>query len=343
MGVGATTTGGPIATPPGSPTPCAPCGTLDETDTDPSPSYESPLHDNGTITFAAENKDGDPVTTARFYVGHFEARVSPIADTNPATTGANLDNVAKMAPGTYELTVNAQGYGFFRFRKTVRRGETSTFRVRLAQNVASANAGAVATGDTNGANAAAQAATLRALIDDTENTQWETPANATGPISVDGKKVTIDLAGTKAVQVRSVQVSAMLRSGQSRFSALRQFEVWACNSDKANCSTDAGFTKVYTSGADASPGNSPRPVSPNLILRSFDIPNTKATHLRFVVKTNQCTGGPNFLGEQDADPANPTDCPSAGPATARFVRAAEFQAFEDDSSLRGKHGRHGRH
>jgi hypothetical protein len=342
MGVGATTTKHvvlPVPPPPAPPPnpPCSPCGSLDETDTDPSPSYESPLHNNGTITFAAEDRRGNAITTARFYVGHFEARVSPIADTNPATTGANLDNVAKMAPGTYEFTVNAQGYGFFRFRKTVYPGETSTFRVRLAQNLASANAGAVATGDTNGANAAAQAATLRALIDDTENTQWETPGNATGPLSVDGKKVTIDLAGTKAVHVRSVQVSAMLRAGQSRFSALRQFEVWACNADKDNCSTDAGFTKVYTSRADAFPGNSPRPVSPNLILRSFDIPNTKATHLRFVVKTNQCTGGPNFLGEQDADPTNATDCPSAGPATTKIVRAAEFQAFEDESRISQKH------
>ena len=121
--------------------------------------------------------------------------------------------------------------------------------------------------------------------------------------------------------------------------ALRQFEVWACRSDKANCSTDAGFSKVYTSAADAFPGNSPRPVSPHLLLRSFDIPNTKATHLRMVVKTSQCTGGPNFLGEQDADPVNATDCPSASPAAVRFVRAAEFQAFEHETSVNRKHGK----
>jgi hypothetical protein len=317
---------------------------LAETDTDPTPSWESPLHDNGTIMFAAETKNNTPITNARFYVGHYEARVSPIADTNPATTGENLDNVADMAPGTYEFLAHAPGYGFFRFEKTVYRGEDSTFEVRFADNHASANKGAVATGDTNGADAAAQAATLRNLIDDTENTQWETPGNATGPLSVDGKKVTIDLAGTAPVTVRDVQVSAMLRSGQSRFTALRQFEVWACNNggsrfnhdgppSTADCSTDAGFRKVYTSAADAFPGNSPRPVSPHLILRSFDIPNTKATHLRLVVKTNQCTGGPNFLGEQDADPANATDCPSAGPATTKFVRAAEFQAFSADTSV----------
>jgi extracellular elastinolytic metalloproteinase len=347
MGVGATTTHQvvlPVPPPPAPPPnpPCSPCGTLDETDTDPTPDWESPLHDNGTITFAARARDGTAITNARFYVGHYEARVSPIADTNPATTGANLDNVAKMAPGSYEFTVNAPGYGFFRFRKTVDRGRNSTFEVRLAQNVASANAGAVATGDTNGADAAAQAATLRNLIDDTERTQWETPGNATGPLSVDGKKVTIDLAGADPVKVRKLQVSAMLRNlapaaGQSRFTALRQFEVWACNGDKANCSIDAGFTKVYTSPADAFPGNSPRPVSPHLILRSFDIPNTKATHLRLVVKTNQCTGGPNFLGEQDADPGNLSDCPTGGAAVTKFVRAAEFQAFAEKSSVYRKH------
>jgi hypothetical protein len=313
---------------------------LAETDTDPTPDWESPLHDNGTITFAAETKSGTAITNARFYVGHYEARVSPIADTNPATTGENLDNVAKMAPGTYEFLAHAPGYGFFRFEKTVYRGEESTFEVRFAQNVASANAGAVATGDTGGADGAA---TLRNLIDDTENTQWETAGNTTGPLSVDGKKVTIDLAGTEPVTVRGVQVSAMLRSGQNRFTALRQFEVWACNNGgsssfnhdgpTADCSTDAGFKKVYTSAADAFPGNSPRPVSPHLILRSFDIPNTKATHLRLVVKTSQCTGGPHFLGEQDADPANATDCPSAGPSTTKFVRAAEFQAFTADTSV----------
>jgi hypothetical protein len=125
----------------------------------------------------------------------------------------------------------------------------------------------------------------------------------------------------------------MLQSGQSRFTAVRQFEVWTCDANRGGaCATDAGYTRRYTSPADAFPGNSPRPVSPHLILRTFDIPDTRATHVRFVVKTSQCTGGPNFLGEQDADPANATDCPSAGAAATKFVRAAEFQAFDANSS-----------
>ena len=65
-----------------------------------------------------------------------------------------------------------------------------------------------------------------------------------------------------------------------------------------------------------------------IILRSFDIPDTNATHLRFEVVTNQCTGGPDFAGEQDADPRAGTDCTTNSPQ-ARIVRAAEFQVFEN--------------
>jgi extracellular elastinolytic metalloproteinase len=315
---------------------------LVESDTDPTPSFEPVGTTPATVNFEAESLDGNPIN-ARIYVGHFEARVSPIADTNPATAGApdgmpgsNLDDTAKFAPGTYELTAHAPGFGVFRFRERFRSGHDETITIRMAQNWASSAAGATATGD--GAN-------LPNLIDDTESTQWEAAGNATGPLTVDGKRVTIDLGGTEPINIRYVQVSAMLRSGQNRMTALRQFEVWTCNNGgarlahnnppRADCSTDAGYTKRYTSPADAFPANPPRPVSPHLILRQFDIPNTRATHVRFVVRTSQCTGGPAFQGDQDADPANNADCPTAsvppvGPAT-KFVRAAEFQVFRSKS------------
>ena len=155
--------------------------------------------------------------------------------------------------------------------------------------------------------------------------------DAGGNLSVDGKRVTVDLAGSDPVNVRSVNVSAMVSSGQSRFSAVRSFEVWAC---KSGCSQDSGYRKVYSAPANAFPGDAPRPVAPILLLRSFDIPNTKATHLRFVVKTNQCTGGPQFQGDQDADPINFTDCDLNPTAAVQFVRAAEFQAFGSAGSVR---------
>jgi extracellular elastinolytic metalloproteinase len=310
--------------------------TTADTDTDPTPSFKSPLHDNAVITFRARGKDGTTINNARIYVGHYEARVSPIADTNPATTGLNLDDVAEFAPGTYELVAHAPGYGHLRGRKTFSRGESSVIEFRFPTNYAAAAKGATATGDGTAPGN---------LIDDTERTQWTAEGTITGGnLSVDGKKVTIDLAGTEPVRIDRLQVSAHLAAGQNRFTALRQFEVWACNNGgasfshdtpPADCSLDSGYRKVHTSGADAFPGNSPRPVAGHLILREFDMSRTTATHLRFVVKTSQCTGGPNFQGEQDADPRFTTDCDSnvAANATFRFVRAAEFQAFTQDGSV----------
>jgi hypothetical protein len=40
-------------------------------------------------------------------------------------------------------------------------------------------------------------------------------------------------------------------------------------------------------------------------------------------------------GEQDADPNNATDCNTAGPASTRFVRLAEVQAYGASSSAQG--------
>jgi extracellular elastinolytic metalloproteinase len=332
-----------------------------ESDTDPTPSFRSPEHDNAEIRFRVRDTDGDTISNARIFVGHYEARVSPIGDTNPTTVGPNLDDVADFAPGTYELLVQAPGYGFLRGERTFRGGENSTIEFRMPTNHASITNGATAAGDSNvaspdqvvaqpGRPAVTPQQVLNMLIDDTERTNWTaagdiTPASP-GNLSVAGKQVTVDLAGTNAVTIRHIQVSSMLRSGvvalpaltnvtQNRFTALRQFEVWACNAENDDCSTSAGFEHVYTSRDDAFPGDPPRPVAPHMILREFDIPNTQATHLRLVAVTSQCTGGPAFQGEQDADPTFTTDCDSnvATGASRSFVRAAEFQAFSQEGSV----------
>jgi hypothetical protein len=302
---------------------------LAETDTDPVPDFVSPLAEPATVKFVVKNLDDVPIANARIFVGHYEARVSPIADTNPATPAAgspatviNLDDTAQFVAGQYEFLVQAPGYGFVRFRDKFSRGEDEKIVVSMAQNWASSASGATATGPGTG---------IAGLIDDTERTQWSVPGTVTGGnLSVDGNTATIDLGGTESINVKFVQVSAMIQAGQSRFSALRKFEVWTCDANKgADCATDAGYKKIYTAPDDAFPGNPPRPVAPHLILRQFNVPDTKATHVRFVTKTSQCTGGPAFQGEQDADPGNPTDCDSAVPANnARsFVRTAEFLVF----------------
>jgi hypothetical protein len=185
------------------------------------------------------------------------------------------------------------------------------------------------------------------------------PPGGNGPVVVDGTKVTVDLAGTAPVSVDRVQVSAMLKPfirplpvaganvlfNPNRFTALRSFEIAACNTQSgANCSTDAGFFTVYTAPADAFPSAPPRPVAPEMIIRSFDIPATRATHLRLIVKHSQCTGEPAFQGDQDSAAANP-DCDAVAQRGDRAtfvsgsskagVRAAELQAFSSDPVVTG--------
>jgi hypothetical protein len=180
-----------------------------------------------------------------------------------------------------------------------------------------------------------------------EATHWQAAAQETaGAWSVAGRRVQIDLAGRVPRTVSNVQVSAMLGPvfdplaepvptdlRPNRFTALRQFELMACNARVADCASDAGYSRVMTSGADAFPGDAPRPVAPMLLLRSFTFPAVRATHLRLVVLNSQCTGGPAYQGEQDADPFNDTDCNTAGAANTRFVRAAELQAFGGASTV----------
>jgi hypothetical protein len=122
---------------------------------------------------------------------------------------------------------------------------------------------------------------------------------------------------------------------QNRFTALRRFEIQTCNSRFADCSQDDSYQRAYLSPADAFPATVPRPVAPMLLMREFTFSPVQATSLRIVVHTSQCTGGPAYQGEQDADPVNATDCDEAGPASTRFVRVAELQAFSQPSTATG--------
>jgi hypothetical protein len=302
-------------------------------DTNPVPDFASPLENNAQVTFSLVSKEtGDPVV-GNVYVGHYEKQVNPIADTDPTTTNSgidvNRDATAAFAPGEYEFLAVAKGYGYYRFRAKFNANQDKTQTVVMPTNWASAAGGATATGDGTAPGAA---------LDETEATNWSADGRAAdGTLSgIAGKQITIDLAGTAARNVTDVAVSAMIAPGQGRFAALRSFELWACNAAAgADCSTDAGYTKVYTSAGDAFPGDAPRPNGPHLILRDFNVPNFKATHLRLRVVANQCTGGLAYQGEQDADPAATTDCDtnvsaSTAVTSRRFVRTAEIQVFSSE-------------
>jgi extracellular elastinolytic metalloproteinase len=292
-------------------------------DTDPVAGFSSPFAIEGRVQFRPIDEEGEPVTNARLFVGRYEARVTPVADSDPATP---LGDSLLMVPGTYELLAQAPGRGAVRTTVTVEAGRTARVMVSLPTNLASSANGATASGD--GVN-------LASLIDDTEASDW---ASLNSPVA--GRQVTVRLDPSMAShQISRVQVSALLHpanpndpggdtGAQNRFSALRQFQLLGCTlGPGVDCTQDSQFQVIFTSASDAFPAVAPRPVAPVLTLRSFAIPKTRVSFLRLRVLSNQCTGGPDFQGDQDNDPANTTDC-DLGSVQGGNVRAAELQVFE---------------
>jgi extracellular elastinolytic metalloproteinase len=287
----------------------------------PQPSFVSPDAVNAKVTFTS------PVGGTVF-VGRYQARATPVADTRPATA---LDGVVRLVPGSYDLVFQAPGRGMQRLHVTLSAGENRNVKIAAPVNLASRAAGAKVL------SASAGSINTSSLIDDTEATSWA-GINDGSDVDADHPWVVVDLAG--GVQtVRRIQVSAMLRPAPasatdvplaadpdsgSRFTALRKFAVEAC---LTGCASDsATWVRFYTSPDAAFPGLRPRPVAPNLTLRSFDVKDTRAVALRFVALENQCTGYAGYAGEQDSDPTNSTDCKTASDR-GQSVRAAEFQVY----------------
>ncbi len=73
-------------------------------DDQPKSDYTSPHASEGTVTFKTPVK-------GKIYVGRYEARATPIADTDSATS---LPSSIKMVPGTYDFVFQAAGYGLTR-------------------------------------------------------------------------------------------------------------------------------------------------------------------------------------------------------------------------------------
>jgi extracellular elastinolytic metalloproteinase len=285
-------------------------------DADPVPSFASPYTTNATMTLRTA---GDSAGAAiRLYVGDYEARAVPVADTDPNT---DLPDTFSIVGGQqYSFTAGGPGFGYRKFSSFVLAGRAQELPLNLPRNLASATTGGVFAGD--GVN-------VDKLGDDTEATNW---ASLDG---VAGKRITVDLAGTAPQLVSRVNVSALLRPqilgdvdglGQNRFSALRSFGVSACNATLADCSQPGNYRRVYTSPTDAFPAGNFRPTASQLNLRTFSFTPVSATHLRLDVLTSQCTGNPRYAGEQDADPRAGTDC-TTNSLFATQVRVSEFQVF----------------
>jgi hypothetical protein len=235
-----------------------------------------------------------------------------VADTDPST---DLGAKVKLVAGTYHLIAQAPGYGAKRFTLVATAGGNVARTIVMSPNWASATQGGAATGPgTDPQN----------LIDDTEGTVWS-DTEATN-VNTAKPAVTIHLGGGAHTLARA-QVSALIGTEDSRFDALRQFRIQACDATAGlDCSLPNGWSTIYTSPSDAFPGGIPRPLAPNMILRAFSFSPTKATDVRLIVLNNQCTGGPAYQGDQDNDPLNNTDC-TTGSSEGQTVDVAEFQVF----------------
>jgi hypothetical protein len=181
-----------------------------------------------------------------------------------------------------------------------------------------------------------------ALIDDTEVTNW----TASHP-GAKGARVTIDLGGGSH-RISRIAVSAMLRPraqfegqgdpddpAQNRFTAMRSFRIMYCNATATrDCSGRGKFQLLFRSSKSAFPSVKPRPVVADMTLNYYRVQPVRATHIRLVVRHNQCTGQKQYHGETDTDSTNTTDC-REGSAHDDTVRAAELQVFSRRARVRG--------
>ena len=333
--------------------------TVSNADANPVPDFSSPMANNATVNFFADSKDGSAVpVNAQIFVGDYSGRSTQIADTNPATINGgtdatgNLDNTAQFVPtgaGSlagkndrwtyYNFVAVAPGYGHVRFRlKRLEAGEVRNITIHMPTNYASTTQGGTVITD---APATGTNVTPANLIDDNEgdsNTQSCTPT-ATCLVPVNGRWVVLQLGGIPAggVSVNRLGVSAMF---SSRFVGLRSFDAYVCRAGRveANLTCDGsiadGWTKIITGPSDSFPGMNPRPGTQDESLRYFAAPQQLlATHVKFVVTNNQCTGQPSFQGDQDLDPANNAECRTG--IRRSEVHTAEIEVFSSKATIDG--------
>ncbi|MGA8847477.1 MAG: M36 family metallopeptidase [Nocardioides sp.] len=286
---------------------------VDGEDTSPQPSFSSATGKNTKVVFKT-------TSGGQIFVGDFEARATPVADTLGRTK--KVGRTASFTPGRYDMLYVGPQHGFMRFKMTVTGQRKQIVKVRTSKNLAARKSGAEIISATAGG------LHENYLIDGTEALSWA--GITSGNVDETNPKIAVDLAGKKASTIRTVAVSAMLKrnpgdpDGGSRFTALRKFAVEACT--KSCSSGKASWKRVFTSADNAFPSERPRPVAPTLNMRAFAIKPTKAAALRLVVLENQCTGFAGYAGELDNDPINDTDCKSASDR-GTLVHVAEFQAF----------------
>src|SRR4051794_33583290 len=239
-------------------------------DTDPVPAFDHPTAArNGTLAgTVVDAASGAPVANARVIVGDFEARVSPLVRT--ASTGGFS---AKLVSGSYDVTIQAPGYGAQTFKAiAVGAGATRRVTLRVAPNLASRSNGATVVS----ASSEDPGLPAQFLIDDTEGSAWSTQKGATPYNAGPDQRVTIKLG--KPGRITSIAVSAFKTTAASRFEALRDF-TFQTSTDGVTWSTAQTGTFTW---------QTPRPTAPDLHLRSFKLATpVQAAYVRFFIDSAQ--------------------------------------------------------
>ena len=192
-----------------------------------------------------------PDAAVRLYVGDYEARATPVADTDPATAARRTPSRSCRAR-TVHFVATGPGLGHQRFTSQFRRAGRRTLRLSLPQPTwPPTAAGATVTGD---------GGQPRPL--DRRHRGAPTGRRST---AVAGKQVTVDLAGDRpqtvntgqrqrAAAARPIDRPGRPAGAQNRFSALRSFEILACNARRADCADRRRFRLVYTQPGGRLPG-----------------------------------------------------------------------------------------
>src|SRR4051812_5734249 len=239
-------------------------------DTDPQPAFDHPTAGrNGTLAgTVVDAASGAAVGDARVIVGDFHARVTPLARTS-STGGFS----ARMVAGTYDVTVQAPGYGAQTFKGVaVGAGGTRRVTLRVAPNLASRSNGATVVS----ASSEDPGLPAQFLIDDTEGSAWSTQKGATPYNAGPDQRVTIKLG--KPGRITSIAVSAFKTTAASRFEALRDF-TFQTSTDGVTWSTAQTGTFTW---------QTPRPTAPDLHLKSFKLATpVQASYVRFFIDSAQ--------------------------------------------------------
>jgi extracellular elastinolytic metalloproteinase len=240
-------------------------GSQGSTDPDPLPSFSSPTtNDNGRLTLAVVNPAGKPLTGVNVFVGDYEARVTPAA----VTAGRNATASLNIVPGSYNVTLQAPGWGSRTITGiTVTAGTTTTRTVTVQPNLASAANGATiaaASGD-DGTNLPAN------LIDDTEATAWGNAKTATATDQTGSVTVALSPAlDTASTLISTIRLGAFPGIGLPRFGAIKDYAI-EVSDDGTNWTTVANGTV---------PAAAPRPVAPELNYQTVTL--ASPVHANFV-------------------------------------------------------------